>query len=65
MFCSLVVFALSGSQDRVMAVCCLVENPSGVLPGRCGHWGFQVKCVPRYWELNIKNGLGKGIGKGC
>lgn len=19
---------------------------------RCGHWGFQVKCAPRYWELN-------------
>lgn len=25
-------------------------------PNRFGHWGLCVKCVPRYWELILRNG---------
>lgn len=27
-------------------------------PGRCGHWGFQIKCIPRSRELIFRNGDG-------
>lgn len=28
----------------------------------CGHWGFQIKCVSRTWELSLLKGdeLGGG-----
>lgn len=29
-------------------------------PDRCGHWGFQVKCVSRYREQTPRNGDGLG-----
>ena len=46
--------------------CCalwFLECDDCVLPARkffwdpveCGHWGFQVKCVSRYWELTSRD----------
>lgn len=32
------------------------------VPDRCGHCGFQVKCIARYWELTFRNGDGLGRG---
>ena len=33
LFCSLVSAVLSGSEENVVTVCCLVRNPSGMLIG--------------------------------
>ena len=30
-------------------------------PDRCGHWGFQVSCVPGYWELILRDGNVLGL----
>ena len=49
--------ALSGSYESVVVVCCLVGNSPGN-PDRDGHWGFWVKCVSRYWELTLEEGVG-------
>lgn len=49
-------------------LCCLLwffgECSGYVLPGnkffwdpvKCDHWGLQVKCFSRYWELTFRNG---------
>lgn len=29
----------------------------------CGHWGFQMKCVSRTWELSFLSGDGLGGGE--
>lgn len=31
-------------------------------PDRCGHRELQVACVPRYWELALRNGDGLVVG---
>ena len=31
-------------------------------PDKCGHQGFQVKCVSMYWEMPLRNGGLGGVG---
>lgn len=44
----------------MVTVYCLVGKEFLGYPARCGHWGFPVKLVLRYWELTLGMRMGYG-----
>jgi hypothetical protein len=45
-----------------VAMCGFPGNKFFLDPDKCGHQGFQVKCVSMYWEMPLRNGGLGGVG---
>lgn len=62
----MISFALSGSKESVVVVCCLVGNSSGILLGMGTILGVGSEHSDKMcWELTLRNGDELGIKGGA